>query len=92
MQEDSKFQHTEASTSFTSKSGAINPSILGKISSSTRSGLENNERVLRKSLVGEASVLELMTTVTEAKNNMEVAVKIRDKVIEAYNNIFNIAM
>jgi len=56
---------------------------------SMKTKLTTQEQVVRKSLIGEASLVELLTATTEAKNNMDMMVKIRDKFLETFDKVIN---
>jgi flagellar hook-basal body complex protein FliE len=66
--------------------------IAGRATGILREVVSKQENVARKSLIGEASLVELLTTTTEAKNVMDSTVKIRDKFLEAFDKVMNMSM
>lgn len=50
------------------------------------------ETAVRKSLIGEASLIDILTATTEAKNVMDTTVRVRDKFLEAFDKVMNMAM
>jgi flagellar hook-basal body complex protein FliE len=69
--------------------------VSGAVSGVTnvlRSAVSRQEDVARKSLVGQASLIELLTATTEAKNIMDTTVKVRDKLLEAFDKVMNMSM
>jgi len=77
-------------------STALNNNLQSGIISNTvrtiRSSVAKHEQTARKSLIGEASLIELLTATTEAKNTMEATVKVRDKFLEAFDKVMNMSM
>ncbi len=57
-----------------------------------RSAVSNQEQTARKSLIGEASLVDLLTATTEAKNVMDTTVRVRDKFLEAFDKVMNMSM
>lgn len=80
-------QSTNAVASSGNSSG-----ILSNTTRTIREPIANQEDLARKSLIGEASLVELMTATTEAKNTMDTAVKVRDKFLEAFDKVMNMSM
>ena len=66
--------------------------IIGNTVNAIRSSVSKHEQTARKSLIGEASLIELLTATTEAKNTMEATVKVRDKFLEAFEKVMNMSM
>lgn len=83
-------KQTGASSSV-SDNGVSN-GIVGNTVKAIRNSVSNNEQTARKSLIGEASLIELLTATTEAKNTMEATVKVRDKFLEAFDKVMNMSM
>lgn len=50
------------------------------------------ESAVRRSLIGEASLIDILTATTEAKNVMDTTVRVRDKFLEAFDKVMNMAM
>ena len=71
---------------------APNSGIASGVVQTLRSTVEKQEQTARKSLVDEASLIELMTATTEAKNVLDTTVKVRDKFMEAFDKVMNMSM
>lgn len=69
-----------------------NASVMGSATNALRSAVSKQENVARKSLVGQASLIDLLTATTEAKNVMDSTVKVRDKFLEAFDRVMNMSM
>ena len=69
-----------------------NASVMGSATNALRSAVSKQENVARKSLVGQASLIEVLTDKTEAKNVMDSTVKVRDKFLEAFDRVMNMSM
>ncbi len=54
--------------------------------------VSKQESAVRKSLIGEASLIDILTATTEAKNVMDTTVRVRDKFLEAFDKVMNMAM
>lgn len=78
--------------SVTAASNGLSSGIVGNTVKAIRSSVSNHEQTARKSLIGEASLIELLTATTEAKNTMEATVKVRDKFLEAFDKVMNMSM
>ncbi len=72
-------------------SGSIS-GVIGSTTNALRSAVSKQENVARKLLVGEASLIDLLTSTTEAKNVMDSTVKVRDKFLEAFDKVMNMSM
>jgi len=66
----------------------IAESIVGDL----RKKLNNQENTVRKSLISEASFTDLLTTVNEAKNNLQTMSTVRDKFFEAFEKVMNMSI
>ncbi len=66
--------------------------VIGSATNALRSAVSKQENVARKSLVGQASLIDLLTATTEAKNVMDSTVKVRDKFLEAFDRVMNMSM
>ncbi len=89
----SRIQGTkQAGTSFSIRDNGISSGIVGNTVNAIRNSVSNHEQTARKSLIGEASLIELLTATTEAKNTMEATVKVRDKFLEAFDKVMNMSM
>lgn len=83
----------QAGSSSSAVSGnAASSGIVENTVNAIRNSVSNHEQTARKSLIGEASLIELLTATTEAKNTMEATVKVRDKFIEAFDKVMNMSM
>jgi len=81
-------QNAKSTTSSTS----TNPGVAFGAIRGARGALQNQEHVVRRSLIGEASLIDVLTTTTEAKNVLDTTVKVRDKFLEAFDKVMNMAM
>ncbi len=64
------------------------PSIIGTL----RKKLRKQEEVSLKSMVGEASPLDLLHASTDAKNILEIMVKLRTEVQQAWDKLLNMSI
>lgn len=76
------------STNFANKNSGI---VSGAVSS-LKGVIAKQETVARKSLIGEASLIDLLTTTTEAKNLVETMVKLRTELLAAFDKVMNMNM
>jgi flagellar hook-basal body complex protein FliE len=67
-------------------------SPAGSATNTLRNNIAKQEQTARKSLIGEASLVELLTATTEAKNVMDTTVRVRDKFLEAFDKVMNMSM
>ena len=82
----------QGETSFSVPANGISSGIVGNTVNAIRNSVSNHEQTARKSLIGEASLIELLTATTEAKNTMEAMAKVRDKFLEAFEKVMNMSM
>lgn len=82
----------QAGVSTSVSDNAVSSGIVGNTVKTIRNSVANHEQTARKSLIGEASLIELLTATTEAKNTMEATVKVRDKFLEAFDKVMNMSM
>jgi flagellar hook-basal body complex protein FliE len=73
-------------------SGSKASGVVGGATNVLRSAVLRQEDVARKSLVGQASLIDLLTATTEAKTVMDTTVKVRDKLLEAFDKVMNMSM
>lgn len=57
-----------------------------------RSTLSKQETTVRKSLINEASLVDVLTATTEAANTMKVVVSVRDKFMESLDKVMSMTM
>lgn len=79
-------------TSTAAVSNGLSSGIVGNTAKALRGSVATHEQTARKSLIGEASLIELLTATTDAKNTMEATVKVRDKFLEAFDKVMNMSM
>ena len=84
-------QHIQSAKSAVSSSGASNGVISSSVSG-LRGTLNNHEKLVRKSLINEASLVDVLTATTEATNTMKTIVTVRDKFMEAFDKVMNMSM
>lgn len=82
----------QGEASFSVPANGISSGIVGNTVNAIRNSVSNHEQTARKSLIGEASLIELLTATTEAKNTMEAMVKVREKFLEAFDKVMNMSM
>ena len=75
--------------SATTASVASSSGIAELLVSDVRQKLNKQEAIVKKSLINEASLLDLVTATTEAKNILQTMVATRDKVVDAWDKIIN---
>lgn len=78
--------------SYTTADSGNNNGLIASSTNALRSAVAKQENVARKSLVGQASLIDLLTATTEAKNVMDSTVKVRDKFLEAFDKVMNMSM
>ncbi|RTK93020.1 MAG: hypothetical protein EKK61_01925 [Rickettsiales bacterium] len=69
-----------------------NSGIVSGAVSSLKGVIAKQENAARKSLIGEASLIDLLTTTTEAKNLVETMVKLRTELLAAFDKVMNMNM
>jgi flagellar hook-basal body complex protein FliE len=72
--------------------GSSPAGLAGSATNTLRNNIAKQEQTARKSLIGEASLVELLTATTEAKNVMDTTVRVRDKFLEAFDKVMNMSM
>lgn len=73
-----------------SRPSSLNQNGVGSsVIKNLRTTLESQEKMTRKSLVNEASLIDVLTSTTEATNTVKTLVEVRNKFMEAYNNVMN---
>lgn len=71
---------------------ANNGNAFGNAANSLRSAISNQEKTARKSLIGEASLIDLLTATTEAQVAMKATVEIRNKFMESFEKVMSMSM
>lgn len=82
-------QGQTASAASAATSGA---DISSKVLKQVRQSLRNQENTARKSLVNEASLVDILTATTEATNTVKVLVEVRNKFLEAHEKVMNMSV
>ncbi len=88
-------QHIQGVKSGASYSSSASHKSSGMVATgveSLRGVLNNQEKLLRKSLINEASLIDVLTATTEATNTMKTIVTVRDKFMEAFDKVMNMSM
>lgn len=67
-------------------------SIAGTVISNIRDKVNAHETTIKKSLINEASLLDIVTTTNQAKNTVQTLVTVRDKFMEAFDKIMNMSI
>jgi flagellar hook-basal body complex protein FliE len=57
-----------------------------------RKKIGSQEQVVRSSLIDQASMLDLVTTTSEAKNTLQTMVVVRDKFLETFEKVMNMSI
>lgn len=81
-----------ASSNYVAGASYVSTGVVGSSVSSLRSTLNQHENVVRKSLINEASLVDVLTATTEATNTMKTIVSVRDKFMEAFDKVMNMSM
>lgn len=71
---------------------AVNFGIVESVFGETKRKLLAQEEITSKSLVNEASLVDLVTTTTEAKNTLKTMVAVRNKLVESFEKILSMQM
>jgi flagellar hook-basal body complex protein FliE len=85
-------QHIQGAKSAVGSSGVDSTGMVGSGVSALRSTLNQHEKVVRKSLINEASLVDVLTATTEATNTMKTMVSVRDKFMEAFDKVMNMSI
>lgn len=72
-----------------SRVDATTASPASEIVGSVRNTLQRQELITRKSLINEASLVDVLTSTTEATNTLKTLVEVRNKFQEAADKVFN---
>lgn len=81
--------HSSAANAVASTANAdLASGVLKKV----RADLRKQEGTARKSLVNEASLVDLLTATTEATNTVKVLVEVRNKFLEAHEKVMNMSV
>ena len=59
---------------------------------SVKTSLQKQERVSRKALINEASLIDVLTATTEASNTMKIVAEVRNKFMEAFDRVMNMSV
>jgi flagellar hook-basal body complex protein FliE len=85
-------QSKQTSGATTIGGGSSSAGLVGSATNTLRGAVAKQEQIAKKSLIGEASLVELLTATTEAKNVMDTTVRVRDKFLEAFDKVMNMSM
>lgn len=66
--------------------------VAGNSVHALRNNLSKHETTVRKSLINEASLVDVLTATTEATNTMKTIVSVRDKFMEAFDKVMNMSI
>jgi flagellar hook-basal body complex protein FliE len=94
MSPDQILQRIQGAKSFANgnSSDIYSNGVLGSGVSALRGTLNQHEKVVRKSLINEASLIDVLTATTEATNTMKTMVSVRDKFMEAFDKVMNMSI
>ena len=73
---------------FTAAYNGVAENAIGEL----RKKIGSQEQVAKNSLIDEASILDLVTTTSEAKNTLQTMVVVRDKFLETFEKIMNMSI
>lgn len=73
-------------------SAATNSNVTSSVLKKVRKSLNEQEKTVRKSLVNEASLVDILTATTEATNNLKVLVDVRNKFLEVHEKVMNMSV
>jgi flagellar hook-basal body complex protein FliE len=65
------------------------PGTLAQTVGTIAKSVQNDENVKKRSLVGDASLSEVIEATSEAKTTLQTAIAVRNKLIESWNQIMN---
>lgn len=75
-----------------SGSSSVASGFVANTVSDVRATLAKQETTVRKSLINEASLIDVLTSTTEAANTMKIVVSVRDKFMESFDKVMNMTM
>jgi flagellar hook-basal body complex protein FliE len=81
-----------ANTNYINDTQGSSSNVASMFINKIRGSIEQKEAITRKALIGEASLVDILTTTTETKNLVNTTVKVRDEFLKAYDKVFNMNM
>ena len=69
-------------------SSGITASVVGEL----RQKIGNHDNMVKKALINEASLLDIVTATNEANKTVRLMTTVRDKFFDAFNNIMNMSI
>ncbi len=66
-----------------------NSSIIGSAFGELRKKISNQDKVIQDSLIGEASLIDVITAVNDAQKTVTLLTTARDKILESFEKIAN---
>ncbi|WP_316354953.1 flagellar hook-basal body complex protein FliE [Candidatus Trichorickettsia mobilis] len=81
--------HAKASSSVNVNAAAGSNGIAESIVGELRKKVGTHEQTIRKSMISEASLADLMYAANEAKNTVQTMVALRDKFLESFEKVMN---
>ena len=71
---------------------SIGGGVIETAISSVKKSLRKQEKVARKALINEASLIDVLTATTEASNTMKMVTEVRNKFMEAFDRVMNMSV
>ncbi|HJK87445.1 MAG TPA: flagellar hook-basal body complex protein FliE [Candidatus Megaira endosymbiont of Hartmannula sinica] len=91
----SKLETTRKTSNVNNAIPVNNISDIGKnIAVTARNSLKNNDQIISKSITDAKNVelIDIVSSTNKTKRNVDIAVKIRDKIIGSWDKIMNMPM
>lgn len=82
----------QTTASFNAGNSGIASGVVRDTIGTLRSSLNKQETLVRKSLINEASLVDVLTATTEASNTMKTVVEVRNKFMDAFDKVMNMTM
>lgn len=80
---------SQIKSNISTASSPIEPNALSAVIKDAKTAMTKHENLVRKSLIGEASTIEILTSTNEVTNVLKTLATVRDKMMEAYEKIWN---
>lgn len=85
-------QHIQNAKAGIATSAAASGHVVNSAVREVRQVLSSQEDWVRKSLINEASLIDVLTATTEATNTMKTMVEVRNKFLEAFEKVLNMSI
>lgn len=85
-------QHIQNAKAGVATRAAANGHVVNSAVKEIRQVLSSQEDLVRKSLINEASLIDVLTATTQATNTMKTMVEVRNKFLEAFEKVLNMSI